>query len=143
MRLARLALIPLLTAVCVLPFSLCDDDLEQQLAVAADKSSFTVQLASCISTDDLPAGEAQQIAYVSTRLCGKGFLNITEQVNRGLLQDVTELTNFNSTSYYLFDVTKATAAVLAPVTYTRGTGMTCLHQCTDIEQRWHRHALPL
>ena len=136
MRLARLALIPLLVAVYFLPPTLCDDDLEQQLAAAVDKSSFTVQLASFISSEDLPAGEALQIAYVSTRLCGKGFLNISEQVNRSLLQDVTELTqNFNSTSYYLFDVTKAAAAVLAPVTYAHGTGMACLCHCTDMKQR--------
>ena len=100
----------------------CDEDLEQQLAVAVDSSKYTVQLASFIPSDDLPASDTLQIAFVSTRLCGKGFVDVNGQVNRALLQDVTELTSFKTSSYYYLGVTKATAALLAPVYYINGTG---------------------
>ena len=122
MRLASLALIPLFILVASPEVVQCDDDYEQQLAAVADASNYTVQLGSFIPARDLPAGEALQIAYVSTRLCGEGFVSLSGQVNRSLLQDVTELTNFNTTSYYLFDVTKAATAAPAPVTYIQGTG---------------------
>ena len=128
MRLASLALLPFVAA-CLISFARCDDDLEQQLAAVAESSSYTVQFGSFISEQDLPAGEALQVAYFSSRLCGRGFLNASGQVNRSLLQDVTELTNFNTSSYYFFDITKATAAVPAPVTHALGTGTSCNAVC--------------
>ena len=118
----RLALIPLFIAVQLTLIARCDDDLEQQLAAAVEESDYTVQLASFIPLADLPASEALQIAFVGTRLCGKGFVNPNGQINRSLLQDVTELTSFKKKSYYELGVTKAAAALAAPVEYVHGTG---------------------
>lgn len=118
----RLTLIFVFIAVHITLVAKCDEALEQQLAVAVDSSNYTVQLASFIPLSDLPASDTLQIAFISTRLCGKGFVNVKGQVNRALLQDVTELTSFKSNSYYYLSVTKAAAALLAPVLYVNGTG---------------------
>ena len=118
----RLALILVFIVFHVGFVARCDEGLEQQLAVAADSSAYTVQLASFIPLSDLSASETLQIAFISTRLCGKGFANANGQVNRVLLQDVTELTSFETTSYYYFSVTKAAAALPAPVLYVNVTG---------------------
>lgn len=117
----RLALIPLLIAVQLTLIAQCDDDLEQQLTAAVADSNYTIQFASFIPLTDLPASEALQIAFVGIRLCGKGFVDVNGQVNRTLLQDVTELTSFNK-SYYELGVTKAAAALAAPVVHVHGTG---------------------
>ena len=118
----RLALILVFIAVHTTLVARCDEDLEQQLAVAVDSSNYTVQLASFIPLSDLPASDTLQIAFISTRLCGKGFVDVNGQVNRALLQDVTELTGFKTNSYYYLGVTKAAAALPAPVFYVNGTG---------------------
>lgn len=117
----RLALIPLLIVVQLTLIARCDVDLGQQLAAAVADSNYTIQFASFIPLTDLPASEALQIAFVGIRLCGKGFVDVSGQVNRTLLQDVTELTSFNK-SYYELGVTKAAAALAAPVVYVHGTG---------------------
>ena len=121
MRLTR-TVIFVYIAVHITLVARCDEDLEQQLAVAVDSSNYTVQLASFIPLDDLPASDTLQIASISTRLCGKGFVDVNGQVNRALLQDVTELTSFKTSSYYYLGVTKAAAALPAPVFYVNGTG---------------------
>lgn len=118
----RLALILVFIVLHVAFVARCDEGLEQQLAIAAESSAYTVQLASFIPLSDLSASETLQIAFISTRLCGKGFANANGQVNRALLQDVTELTSFKTTSYYYLSVTKAAAALPAPVFYANGTG---------------------
>lgn len=118
----RLALISVLLAVCITHVARCDESLEQQLAVAIDASNYTVQLASFIPLSYLPASETLQIASISTRVCGKGFVDIYGQVNRALLQDVTELTSFKTNTYYYLGVTKAAAALAAPVFYVDGAG---------------------
>ncbi|KAL3136950.1 hypothetical protein ABBQ32_006555 [Trebouxia sp. C0010 RCD-2024] len=140
----RLALIPLLIAVQLTLIAQCDDDLEQQLTAAVADSNYTIQFASFIPLTDLPASEALQIAFVGIRLCGKGFVDVNGQVNRTLLQDVTELTSFNK-SYYELGVTKAAAALAAPVVHVHGTGATAdsslqssgldpsLYECVDLE----------
>ena len=118
----RLTLILVSIAVHIISVARCEEDLEQQLAVAVDSSKYTVQLASFVPLSDLPASDTLQIAFISTRLCGQGFVDVNGQVNRALLQDVTELTSFKTNSYYYLGVTKAAAALPAPVFYVNGTG---------------------
>lgn len=144
MRHLGLALIPLIIAVQLTLIAKCDADLEQQLAAAVDESDYTVQLASLIPLTDLPASETLQIAFVGTRLCGKGFVDVNGQVNRTLLQDVTELTSLRNKSYYSLGITKAAAALAAPVEYVHGTGRSLYHVLYSEDQDYQciqmRHA---
>ena len=117
MRLATFGLIPLVVALRLSGLVQSQESLDQQLLNVISTSQYTVPFSQYITLAELPAGESLELATVSTRLCGTGLVNSSGQVNRALLQDITEYTFGNDTSYYYVDIVKAATAQVAPVSY--------------------------
>lgn len=117
MRLATFGLIPLVVALRLSGLVQSQESLDQQLLNVISTSQYTVPFSQYITLAELPAGESLELATVSTRLCGTGLVNSSGQVNRPLLQDITEFTFGNVTSYYYVDIVKAATAQVAPVSY--------------------------
>lgn len=112
MRLAIFGLISLV-AVHTVCRAQVQDVLVQEIEQLIANSSWTVPFSNYITADELPPGQSLEVATVSQRLCGAGFVNSSGQVNVALLQDISEVTFVNITTYYYVDVLKATEAQAA------------------------------
>ena len=112
MRLAIIGLISLVALHTVCRAQL-QDLLLQEIQQIAASSSWTVPFSNYITSDELPPGQSLEVATVSERLCGAGFVNSSGQVNVALLQDISEFTFVNVTTFYYVDVLKATEAQAA------------------------------
>ncbi len=112
MRLAIFGLISLV-AVHTVCRAQVQDLLVQDIQQLVANSSWTVPFSNYITSDELPPGQSLELATVSERLCGAGFVNSSGQVNVALLQDISEFTFVNVTTYYYVDVLKATEAQAA------------------------------
>lgn len=121
MRLARLGLIPLIVLHTFCRAQV-PEYLDQDLLSIVDSSNWTVSFSNYITVDELPDGESLELVTVSNRLCGTGFVNSTGQVNRPLLQDISELVFFNTSTNYYVDVTKAAASQAAAAYHVLATG---------------------
>ena len=122
MRLAIFALISLV-AVHTVCRAQVQDLLAQEIQQAIANSSWTVPFSNYITSDELPPGQSLEVATVSERLCGAGFVNASGQVNVALLQDISEFTFVNITTYYYVDILKATEAQAASTFCFSDTGL--------------------
>jgi len=97
----------------------------QEIQQLVGNSSWTVPFSTYITSDELPPGQSLEVATVSERLCGAGFVNASGQVNVALLQDISEFTFVNISTYYYVDVLKATEAQAASTFRVSETGLRC------------------
>ena len=127
MRLAIFGLISLvaLHTVCRAQVQdlLVQDQLVQEIQQLVADSSWTVPFSNYITSNELPPGQSLEVATVSERLCGAGFVNSSGQVNVALLQDISEFTFVNISTYYYVDVLKATEAQAASMFCICETGL--------------------
>ncbi|DBB04573.1 TPA: hypothetical protein ACH3X1_012652 [Trebouxia sp. C0004] len=136
MRLAILGLISLV-AVHTVCRAQIQDLLVQEIQQLVAKSSWTVQIANYITSNELPPGQSLEVATVSERLCGAGFVNSSGQVNVALLQDISEFTFVNISTYYYVDVLKAIGAQAANVISASSAHASTLnltaYDCIDLQ----------
>ncbi|DBA72728.1 TPA: hypothetical protein ACH3X2_010124 [Trebouxia sp. C0005] len=136
MRLAIFGLISLV-AVHTVCRAQVQDVLVQEIEQLIANSSWTVPFSNYITADELPPGQSLEVATVSQRLCGAGFVNSSGQVNVALLQDISEVTFVNITTYYYVDVLKATEAQAANVISASSAPASTLnltaYDCVDLQ----------
>ena len=120
----RREVIHLVAVLCVCHTVSCDDVAQPELELSnlVSESPYTVPFADYITDAELPAEQSLQLASVSTRLCGTGFVNTSGEVNRTLLQDITELAVLNVSTYYYIDVVKAVQSKAAAIYHVHESG---------------------